>query len=644
VRLFLASPSDVGEERAAAREVVEGVNYGVGRSLGIVVDLFGWEQVPPGYGRPQDLINPQIDECDVFVGIMGLRWGTPTGAYSSGFEEEFTRALERREASGDTPELWLFLKKIPPDRANDPGPELQQVIEFHSRVTSEAQLLYRRYDSVARWREEFHGTLVNHLVEHYRQPVPAEHVSERQPSPERRGEEPATSVEKAASHAAGVAETEVLDTLERFRAMLTTDDVSSLIQGDAAPTFSHFERLLLYAQAWMSGVETGELLSAHEINTLYRRRAEFTPLPVELRLLHRTVIGAAPSGNCPGWYWLREPVDDLAARLAGLVADRNEGVRTQVLRVLGRLRHRPEDWWSGAATLAAQLADKSAQVRAAALEYVDAVAEPRDAELLAQLAEQIEEERADLRVRAVLVRPDCSDEEVWPLLVAEGQIAIQVNAERALAAVATAPADVTTALVGATDERLREAAIRRASDLGVLNSKELRRALGAQSAGVRAAAVDAVLASELLGIDEAVEVLTADRPGLSDRETDDELAARLLQTLPEEQLFERSKEMMAKGPNAYRALAMYRFEQVGDQVRADLAERFATRLEHHDRALGEEYGAEVFERYSLGNNRTLREFVIEALRCLKRRLSDAVYRCLLADQHLQPSLVGLRPL
>jgi transposase len=33
----------------------------------------------------------------------------------------------------------------------------------------------------------------------------------------------------------------------------------------------------------------------------------------------------------------------------------------------------------------------------------------------------------------------------------------------------------------------------------------------------------------------------------------------------------------------------------------------------------------------------------EALRCLKRRLSDAVYRCLLADQHLQPGWPGLRP-
>jgi transposase len=30
----------------------------------------------------------------------------------------------------------------------------------------------------------------------------------------------------------------------------------------------------------------------------------------------------------------------------------------------------------------------------------------------------------------------------------------------------------------------------------------------------------------------------------------------------------------------------------------------------------------------------------EALRCLKRRLSDAVYRCLLADQHGQRSGVG----
>jgi transposase len=33
----------------------------------------------------------------------------------------------------------------------------------------------------------------------------------------------------------------------------------------------------------------------------------------------------------------------------------------------------------------------------------------------------------------------------------------------------------------------------------------------------------------------------------------------------------------------------------------------------------------------------------EALRCLKRRLSDAVYQCLLADQHLQPSLAEPRP-
>jgi hypothetical protein len=611
VRLFLASPSDVGDERAAAREVIDWVNYSLGRSLGVFIDLFGWEQVPPDYGRPQDLINPQVDECDVFVGVLGVRWGTSTGIYSSGFEEEYQRALDRREASGDTPKLWLFLKEISSDRAADPGPQLQKVLDFHRRVKSERRLLYRTYDSIPRWREEFQGLLASYLVEHYGQPVSSEQVLERQAEQQPQSGTAARSVEEAAVRAAGPAEMEVLDTLDRFRAMLTTDDLASFIQGDTAPTFPHVERLLLFAQAWMSGIETGELLSAHEINTLYRRRTEFAPLPVELRLLRRTVIGAAPVGSCPGWYWLREPADELAAELADLVGDSNEGVRAQSLRSLGLLRHRPEGWWSDSATLAALLADKSEQVRAAALSYIDAVAEPPDSELLGQLAEQVEDERAELRVRAVLVRPDCADEEIWPLLITEGQIATQVNAERSLAAVANAPSDVTSALVRATDKRLREAAIRRASGLGVLDPAELGRALAARSAQVRAAAVDAIISSGLVGIEEAVKLLTADRPALSDRETDDDLAAKVLQGLPEELLRERSKEMMGNGHVAYRALATYHFENFGEQLRSDLAERFNGLVDEYNRTVEEQYGAEAAERYGLASNRSLREFAVE---------------------------------
>ena len=55
-----------------------------------------WEENPRyDYGRAQGQINPDVRDCDVFVGILYRRWGTPTGTFSSGFEEEFLIAEER---------------------------------------------------------------------------------------------------------------------------------------------------------------------------------------------------------------------------------------------------------------------------------------------------------------------------------------------------------------------------------------------------------------------------------------------------------------------------------------------------------------------------------------------------------------------
>ncbi len=71
---------------------------------------------PPSFGRPQSNINPYLDECDLFVGILWEKWGTPPGGdvtYSSGFEEEFERTRERRDKNGNgAPDIWLFLKEV----------------------------------------------------------------------------------------------------------------------------------------------------------------------------------------------------------------------------------------------------------------------------------------------------------------------------------------------------------------------------------------------------------------------------------------------------------------------------------------------------------------------------------------------------
>jgi Domain of unknown function (DUF4062) len=94
LKIFLASPGDVAEERRAARNVVYEMDQ-MFRESGWHIELSGWEDVMPGYSRPQAKINPDVDTCDIFLGLLWRRWGSPTGEYSSGFEEEFERARAR---------------------------------------------------------------------------------------------------------------------------------------------------------------------------------------------------------------------------------------------------------------------------------------------------------------------------------------------------------------------------------------------------------------------------------------------------------------------------------------------------------------------------------------------------------------------
>ena len=138
-RVFLASPSDLEEERKAAQEVVEGLNPII-RKVDSILELRGWEDRSPGFGRPQEHINEHVDGCDLFVGILSHRWGSHTGKYSSGFEEEFERAVSRRRRS-ESPEIDLYFKRV--DDASDPGVQLRRVLEFRDRIEQERELLLR---------------------------------------------------------------------------------------------------------------------------------------------------------------------------------------------------------------------------------------------------------------------------------------------------------------------------------------------------------------------------------------------------------------------------------------------------------------------------------------------------------------------
>ena len=139
------------EERKAIRDVVAEFNESWAEELGYQIQLLGWEDTVAGFGRPQQIINQEVDRCDLFVGMMWKRWGTPpdsTGKFTSGFQEEFERSVARRNESG-SPEISLFFKAVSRDLQADPGDELKKVLNFRDTIISDRSLLFQEFDTLA---------------------------------------------------------------------------------------------------------------------------------------------------------------------------------------------------------------------------------------------------------------------------------------------------------------------------------------------------------------------------------------------------------------------------------------------------------------------------------------------------------------
>jgi hypothetical protein len=156
IRIFIASPGGLGEERKAARDVVDEINRAHSDHWGCQIKLVGWEDTIPGYQRPQSLINQDLDQCEYFVGLLWDHWGskpaTNGSRYTSGFEEEYCRAQDHLDA-GRMKDLVLFFKAIDPARLADPGKSLQSVLAFKKTCVEERKLLYKEFATISEFRD-----------------------------------------------------------------------------------------------------------------------------------------------------------------------------------------------------------------------------------------------------------------------------------------------------------------------------------------------------------------------------------------------------------------------------------------------------------------------------------------------------------
>jgi hypothetical protein len=172
IRVFLASPGDLQDERHTAKAVVDEFNKLWADALGYHVELVGWEDTLSQYGRPQDLINQDLARCELVIGMMWKRWGTPpskTGPYTSGFEEEFETSLESRRTGG-RPELALFFKEIDSELLRDPGDELKKVLTFKERIIAEKEIFYKPFED----KREFEGLIRGSITAHVQKLIEAE--------------------------------------------------------------------------------------------------------------------------------------------------------------------------------------------------------------------------------------------------------------------------------------------------------------------------------------------------------------------------------------------------------------------------------------------------------------------------------------
>lgn len=98
LKVFVASPSDLADERAAVDRIARELNQIQSERTGAFLDVVKWEtHALPGVGSdPQALVNDSVaDNYDIFIGILSTRFGSTTPRAGSGTEEEFDRAYAR---------------------------------------------------------------------------------------------------------------------------------------------------------------------------------------------------------------------------------------------------------------------------------------------------------------------------------------------------------------------------------------------------------------------------------------------------------------------------------------------------------------------------------------------------------------------
>ena len=309
IKLFLASPGDVLPERQLVIDAVDEINKEVAPRTNSFVEVKGWEDTHSGPGRPQDLINKEADKCELFVGIMWKKWGTPPaneGPYTSGFEEEFELALERYKETGE-PNISMYFKSIEdPIKIKDGEDfakvqaDIEKVRGLQSRLENEKPLLYNPFETATEFQRKVRLKITNYLFDLEK----AEQESEEQE--QARTKQPldeSESTEKDDSKKSPFSEVG-----HKFLTKFIKDTKAEDSEDNITPFEVARFRLLSCAVSKSGNDKT--FLGVHDANIIFKNRKTKLGLR-EISNLVNTSLKHIDYENAPLWFWYKAHSDEI---------------------------------------------------------------------------------------------------------------------------------------------------------------------------------------------------------------------------------------------------------------------------------------------------------------------------------------------
>jgi len=161
LKVFVASPGDALQERDIVSVVVQELRRTIGDIRGVELEVVRWEtHAWPDVGADaQDVINTQIGEYDVLVGIMWKRFGTPTKRSASGTGEEFERAYDLFTQYG-RPKIMFYFRKAPfYPRDEKELSQIRKVIRFRKKLERLGVLFWEYLEPI-----DFERDVREHLI------------------------------------------------------------------------------------------------------------------------------------------------------------------------------------------------------------------------------------------------------------------------------------------------------------------------------------------------------------------------------------------------------------------------------------------------------------------------------------------------